>query len=29
LVTLGARTIRSDAMALVATAALFAKWGEY
>jgi 16S rRNA (uracil1498-N3)-methyltransferase len=29
LITLGARTIRSDAMALVATAALFAKWGEY
>ncbi len=29
LVTLGGRTIRSDAMALVATAALFAKWGEY
>ena len=29
LVTLGGRTIRGDAMALVATAALFAKWGEY
>ena len=29
LVTLGARTLRGDAMALVATAALFAKWGEY
>ena len=29
LVTLGSRTIRSDAMALVAMAALFAKWGEY
>lgn len=29
LVTLGGRTIRGDAMALVAVAALFAKWGEY
>ena len=29
LVTLGGRTLRSDAMALVAMAALFAKWGEY
>ena len=29
LVTLGARTIRGDAMALVAVAALFAKWNEY
>ena len=29
LVTLGGRTIRSDAMALVAVAALFAKWQEY
>jgi 16S rRNA (uracil1498-N3)-methyltransferase len=29
LVTLGGRTIRGDAMALVATAALFVKWGEY
>lgn len=29
LVTLGARTIRGDAMALVAVSALFAKWGEY
>ena len=29
LVTLGGRTIRGDAMALVAMAALFAKWGEY
>jgi 16S rRNA (uracil1498-N3)-methyltransferase len=29
LVTLGGRTLRGDAMALVATAALFAKWGEY
>jgi len=28
-VTLGGRTIRSDAMALVAVAALFAKWKEY
>ena len=29
LVTLGGRTIRGDAMALVAVAALFAAWGEY
>ena len=29
LVTLGGRTIRGDAMALVSVAALFAKWGEY
>ena len=29
LTTLGGRTIRGDAMALVAMAALFAKWGEY
>lgn len=29
LVTLGGRTIRGDAMALVAVAALFAKWEEY
>jgi 16S rRNA (uracil1498-N3)-methyltransferase len=29
LVTLGGRTIRADAMALVALAALFAKWREY
>ena len=29
LVTLGGRTIRSDAMALVAVSALFAKWKEY
>lgn len=29
LVTLGGRTIRGDAMALVAVAALFAKWAEY
>lgn len=29
LVTLGGRTIRGDAMALVAVAALFAKWREY
>ena len=29
LVTLGGRTIRGDAMALVAVAALFAKWKEY
>jgi 16S rRNA (uracil1498-N3)-methyltransferase len=29
LVTLGGRTIRADAMALVAVAALFAKWKEY
>ena len=29
LVTLGGRTIRSDAMALVAVAALFARWNEY
>jgi 16S rRNA (uracil1498-N3)-methyltransferase len=29
LVTLGSRTIRGDAMALVAVAALFAKWREY
>lgn len=29
LVTLGGRTIRGDAMALVAVASLFAKWGEY
>ena len=29
LTTLGGRTIRADAMALVAVAALFAKWNEY
>ena len=29
LVTLGGRTIRGDAMALVAVAAVFAAWGEY
>jgi 16S rRNA (uracil1498-N3)-methyltransferase len=29
LVTLGARTLRADAMALVALSALFAKWGEF
>ena len=29
LVTMGGRTIRSDAMALVAMAALYARWGEY
>jgi 16S rRNA (uracil1498-N3)-methyltransferase len=29
LITLGARTIRGDAMALVSVAALFAKWNEY
>jgi 16S rRNA (uracil1498-N3)-methyltransferase len=29
LVTLGGRTIRGDAMALVAVASLFTKWGEY
>ena len=29
LVTVGGRTIRADAMALVASAALFSKWGEY
>jgi 16S rRNA U1498 N3-methylase RsmE len=29
LVTLGSRTIRGDAMALVSVAALFAKWNEY
>jgi 16S rRNA (uracil1498-N3)-methyltransferase len=29
LLTLGGRTIRGDAMALVAVAALFARWGEY
>ena len=29
LVTLGGRTLRGDAMALVAMAALYAKWGEY
>jgi 16S rRNA (uracil1498-N3)-methyltransferase len=29
LVTLGGRIIRGDAMALVAVAALFARWGEY
>ena len=29
LVTLGGRTIRGDAMALVSVAALFARWGEY
>ncbi len=29
LVTLGGRTIRGDTMALVAVAALFAKWNEY
>ena len=29
LITLGGRTIRGDAMALVAIASLFTKWGEY
>jgi 16S rRNA (uracil1498-N3)-methyltransferase len=29
LLTLGSRTIRADAMAVVAIAALFARWGEY
>ena len=29
LVTLGGRTIRADAMAIVALSALFAHWGEY
>jgi 16S rRNA (uracil1498-N3)-methyltransferase len=29
LVTLGGRTLRGDAMALVSVAALFTKWGEY
>jgi 16S rRNA (uracil1498-N3)-methyltransferase len=29
LVTLGARTLRADAMALVALSALFVKWGEF
>lgn len=29
LVTLGGRTLRADAMALVALSALFAKWGEF
>jgi 16S rRNA (uracil1498-N3)-methyltransferase len=29
LITLGRRTLRADAMALVALAALFAKYGEY
>ena len=29
LVTLGGRTLRADAMATVAVAALFAKWGVY
>jgi 16S rRNA (uracil1498-N3)-methyltransferase len=29
LITLGGRTLRADAMALVAMAALFARWGEY
>jgi 16S rRNA U1498 N3-methylase RsmE len=29
LLTLGARTIRADAMAAVAISALFARWGEY
>jgi 16S rRNA (uracil1498-N3)-methyltransferase len=29
LVTLGGRTVRADAMALVAVAALFARWDEY
>jgi 16S rRNA (uracil1498-N3)-methyltransferase len=29
LVTLGGRTLRADAMALVALAALFARWGEF
>ena len=29
LITLGGRTIRGDAMALVAVASLFTKWGEY
>jgi 16S rRNA (uracil1498-N3)-methyltransferase len=29
LVTLGARTLRADAVALVALTALFATWGEF
>jgi 16S rRNA (uracil1498-N3)-methyltransferase len=29
LVSLGGRTIRADAMAIVAMAALFSRWGEY
>ena len=29
LITLGGRTIRGDAMALVAVASLFTRWGEY
>jgi 16S rRNA U1498 N3-methylase RsmE len=29
LVTLGGRTLRADAMALVALAAVFARWGEF
>ena len=29
LLTLGGRTVRADAMAIVAMAALFAKWGEF
>jgi 16S rRNA (uracil1498-N3)-methyltransferase len=29
LVTLGGRTLRADAMALVALAALYARWGEF
>lgn len=29
LVTMGTRTIRADAMATIATAALFARWGEF
>jgi 16S rRNA (uracil1498-N3)-methyltransferase len=29
LVTLGSRTLRADAMATIAMAALFARWGEY
>jgi RsmE family RNA methyltransferase len=29
LVTLGARTLRADAMATIAVAALYAKWNEF
>jgi RsmE family RNA methyltransferase len=29
LVRLGGRTLRADAMAIVATTALFARWGEF
>jgi RsmE family RNA methyltransferase len=29
LVTLGRRTLRADAMALVALSAMFARWGEF